>query len=116
MGAIQAARGLVTLQPDTPPQAHLAAAVGLLRALPWPAGSPRGGSVGRRGRRRAAWAIAWVDSGEVTSTNRITSAALVMISALRVDTAASSARITAGPVIRPAGWNWWKMSGLRSSP
>ena len=36
MGAIQAARGLVTLQPDTPPQAHLAAATTLLRGLDWP--------------------------------------------------------------------------------
>ena len=36
MGAIQAARGLVTLQPDIPPQAHLAAAVKLLRGLDWP--------------------------------------------------------------------------------
>lgn len=37
MGAMQSARRLVTLQPGTPPQEHLAAAVGLLRALPWPA-------------------------------------------------------------------------------
>ena len=36
MGAIQAARGLVTLQPDTPPQTHLAAATTLLRSLDWP--------------------------------------------------------------------------------
>jgi hypothetical protein len=37
MGAIQAARRLVTVEPGTPPQEHLAAAVELLRALPWPA-------------------------------------------------------------------------------
>ena len=36
MGAMQAARRLVLLQPDTPPPAHLAAAVELLRALDWP--------------------------------------------------------------------------------
>ena len=36
MGAMQAARGLVTLQPDIPPQAHLAAATELLRGLDWP--------------------------------------------------------------------------------
>jgi AcrR family transcriptional regulator len=36
MGAVQAARRLVTLQPETPPQAHLAAAVDLLRGLDWP--------------------------------------------------------------------------------
>ena len=36
MGAMQAARGLVTLPPDTPPQAHLAAATTLLRGLDSP--------------------------------------------------------------------------------
>jgi AcrR family transcriptional regulator len=36
MGAIQAARRLVNLQPGTPPVAHLAAAVELLRGLDWP--------------------------------------------------------------------------------
>jgi AcrR family transcriptional regulator len=36
MGAMQAARGLVTLQPDVPPPAHLAAATKLLRGLDWP--------------------------------------------------------------------------------
>lgn len=36
MGAIGAARRLVTLQPQTPPRAHLAAAVALLRGLDWP--------------------------------------------------------------------------------
>lgn len=36
MGAVGAARRLVTLQPDIPPRAHLAAAVELLRGLDWP--------------------------------------------------------------------------------
>jgi AcrR family transcriptional regulator len=36
MGAVQAARRLVTIQPETPPRAHLAAAIELLRALDWP--------------------------------------------------------------------------------
>src|SRR4051794_41965247 len=57
----------------------------------------------RRGRRRAACAIAWVESGEVISRNRITSAALVMISALPLAADASSTRMTAGAVATPAG-------------
>jgi AcrR family transcriptional regulator len=36
MGAVQAARRLVTVQPETAPQVHLAAAVELLRRLDWP--------------------------------------------------------------------------------
>jgi AcrR family transcriptional regulator len=36
MGAMGAARRLVTLQPETPPPAHLAAAVDVLRGLDWP--------------------------------------------------------------------------------
>ncbi|MDA0167519.1 TetR/AcrR family transcriptional regulator [Solirubrobacter taibaiensis] len=36
MGAMSAARCLVTLQPDVPPPAHLAAATKLLRGLDWP--------------------------------------------------------------------------------
>lgn len=36
MGAMQAARRLVLLQPELPPYAHLAAAVDLLRGLDWP--------------------------------------------------------------------------------
>lgn len=36
MGAVQAARRLVLVQPETPPREHLAAAIALLRALDWP--------------------------------------------------------------------------------
>ncbi|MDA0185183.1 TetR/AcrR family transcriptional regulator [Solirubrobacter phytolaccae] len=39
MGAVGAARRLVTLAPEIPPREHLAAAVELLRALDWPPSS-----------------------------------------------------------------------------
>jgi hypothetical protein len=55
-------------------------------------------------------------SGEVISRNTTTRAALVMISAFRVAGAESRIRMTAGPVMSPAGCTWWKMSGIRRSP
>ena len=62
-----------------------------------------GYSRSRRGRRRAACAIAWVESGEVTSTKRITSTALVMISALPVATRGQQHEDDGGPGDQPGG-------------
>jgi hypothetical protein len=55
--------------------------------------------------RYAACAIAWPESGAVIRTNRNTSAALAMISALAVPTAASRTSSVAGPVTSPAAWS-----------
>ena len=64
------------------------------------------------GRRRAARATAWLESGEVISRNRITSAALVMISARLVPT---SRNHPARALFARCGWavaptdpmRWW---------